>query len=245
VSHFQANQGSNSIQQLSTYLLPSSGTFDGTFTVSVDVCDPSTSTDYFILAAKGDTVTHASSRRGLFCFSLLLLAEQNQTKSQETAIKSEEVVTIGTMITGLPETNEAHAETKSEANVMVPIQKLKEKKNGSGKSLGSAEPQKEEVEDGNEIGDDVALTFPQRVSDDKRMLPRGSISLELPMCSNAPQTVLISMFLFNEDSSTRHLTMHYSLNSQKSCFPTCSSWRFSTMKSMPISLPGFPTVAVL
>jgi hypothetical protein len=63
------------------------------------------------------------------------------------------------MITGLPETNEG------EANDMVPIQKLKEKKNGSGKSLGSVE-RKKEVEDDIEIGDDVALTFPQRVSDD-------------------------------------------------------------------------------
>jgi hypothetical protein len=102
--------------------------------------------------------------------------------NHKTAIQLEEVVTIGTMITGRPETNEVSAEKKSEANDMVPIQKLKEKKNGSGKSRI-------------EIGDDVALTFPQRVGDDKRMLPLGSILFEL------------SLFLSDEDSSTRHCSI--------------------------------------
>jgi hypothetical protein len=63
----------------------------------------------------------------------------------------------------LPEANEASAERKSKANIMVPIQgKSKDKKHASGKSLGGAESKKE-YEGKIEI-DDVALTFPQRVS---------------------------------------------------------------------------------
>jgi hypothetical protein len=82
------------------------------------------------------------------------------------------------MIMGLPESIEAPSETKSEANDMVPIQKSKEKNNGSGKSLGSA-GHKKEVEGDIGIDDDVALTFPQRVSNDKIMSPLGSILFEV------------------------------------------------------------------
>jgi hypothetical protein len=87
------------------------------------------------------------------------------------------------MIMGLPESIEALAETKSEANGTVPIQMSKEKNNGSGKSLGRAE-RKKEVE--GDIDDDVALTFPQRVSNDKTMSPLGSMLFELQRCSNTP-----------------------------------------------------------
>jgi hypothetical protein len=143
------------------------------------------------------------------------------------------------MITEFPETNKGFAETESEANDMVPIQKSKEKK--SGKSLGSAESKKAEAEDNIEIGDDVALTFPQRVSDDKRMLPRGLTLFELPMCSNKPQFCFQCSFpkIHRQDTASFLELTRILLSNLH------SSWRFSTMKLMPILLPGFPTVVVL
>jgi hypothetical protein len=106
---------------------------------------------------------------------------------------------MGTMITGLPK---ASAETKSEASIMASTQKSKERKSGNVESLGGAESKKE-VEGNIEIDDDVALTFPQRVSNAKRMVPRGPIFFELPWCSSIPQYPS-SMFLSDGDSSTRH-----------------------------------------
>jgi hypothetical protein len=81
------------------------------------------------------------------------------------------------MIMGLPASIEAPAETKSKVNDTVPIQISKEKNNGSEKSLSRAE-RKTEVE--GDIDDDVALTFPQRVSsNDKIRSPLGSVLFEL------------------------------------------------------------------
>jgi hypothetical protein len=90
------------------------------------------------------------------------------------------------MIMGLPESIEPPVETKSEANDMVPIQMSKEKNNGRGKSLERADERKKEVE--GDVDDDVALTFPQRVSSSEKIVsPLWSILFELQRCWNTPQ----------------------------------------------------------
>jgi hypothetical protein len=80
---------------------------------------------------------------------------------------------MGTMVTAAPNLNESSAEAKPEINA-ASIQKSNEivapahdheKKNGSELSLIGA-TSKKEFEGDIEIDDDVALTFPQRVSVD-------------------------------------------------------------------------------
>jgi hypothetical protein len=65
---------------------------------------------------------------------------------------------MGTMTAWPSETSKACAETKAEASMTVSIQKLGEQTNGSAEY-------KKDFDGSIEIDDDVALTFPQRVSD--------------------------------------------------------------------------------
>lgn len=64
---------------------------------------------------------------------------------------------------------------------------------------GSGAGRKKEVEGGNKIDDDVALTFPQRVSNDMRMDPLGPILSNYRCVCEFP-ALPFSMLRSNEDS---------------------------------------------